>query len=105
MPGPSQQLRFSQQPAWLCSQPVLNGQVRPPKPYAGVISREEPAIKTCIEKRRGDVGYQSYSSGSYEPIFVEKPVIGKLPTSSAVFFLRDQYPDSAQPIKPDRYYR
>jgi hypothetical protein len=105
MPGPSKQLRKSQEPSWLCAQPVLNGQVRPPKPYLGVIAREEPAIKTCIEVRRKDVGYQSYSSGSYEPTYAEKPAIGKLPTSSAVFFLRDQYPDSNQPIKPDRYYR
>ena len=103
----TQPLKFSQEPPWLCQKPVLNGQVRLPIASQGTIAREEPAVRTCTETRRKDVGIQKYASGgsSYEPTFVEEPIVGTLPTTKAVFFLRDQYPDSSQPTKPDRYFK
>ena len=101
----AQQLRFSQEPDWLCEKPVQNGQVRTQSEFSGVVSREEPAVRTCIETRRKDVGYQIYSTGTYEPTFVVAPIQGTVPTASAFFFLRDEYPDSSKPTPPNRYFR
>jgi hypothetical protein len=100
----SRQLRFSEEPRWKEELPLLNS-VLPPLPFIGTVSRLEPAVRTCIETRRKDVGQQAYPSGNYQPSFIKEPVIGTLPTVDAIFFLRDEYGDSSQPICPSRFFR
>ena len=98
------QLRFSEEPHWKTEMPVANG-VLPHQPFVGLITREEPAVRTCIETRRKDVGQQAYASGNYHPPYVDEPVQGTLPTAEAIFFLRNEYGDSSQPIPPARYFK
>jgi len=106
MPGPSQQLRYSQEPPWLHRTPLLNGMIKPIPEFKGQISREEPGLKFCEpELRRKDIGYQTYAGGNYEPTYVNEPIIGTVPTARAFFFLRDQYPDTSLPRPPTRFFR
>jgi len=98
------QLRFSEEPHWKHESPVANG-VLPLQRFTGLVAREEPAVRTCIETRRKDVGQQKYASGSYEPPYIDEPVVGTLPTVDAIFFLRNEYGDSSQPICPPRFFR
>jgi hypothetical protein len=99
------QLRFSEEPAWLYQMPVINGeQLKETPPFEGFIAREEPAVRTCIETRRKDVGPQGYASGNYMPMIHKEPVYGTLPTAEAVFFLKDHYGDSSHPHPKSRFF-
>jgi hypothetical protein len=98
------QRRFSEEPHWKTESPAANG-VLPLQPFKGLVTREEPAVRTCVETRRKDVGQQKYASGNYEPPYINEPVVGTLPTADAIFFLRNEYGDSSQPICPPRFFR
>ena len=98
------QRRFSEEPHWKTESPVANG-VLPLQPFTGLVAREEPAVRTCIETRRKDVGQQKYASGNYHPPYIDEPVVGTLPTADAIFFLRNEYGDSSQPIPPARFFK
>lgn len=98
------QLRFSEEPNWKSEAPVANATL-PEQAWKGLITREEPAIRTCIETRRKDVGQQSYASGTYQPPYIDIPDFGTLPTADAIFFLRNEYGDSSQPIPPTRFFK
>jgi hypothetical protein len=99
------QLRFSEEPEWLHQMPVINGeQLKETLPFEGFIAREEPAVRTCIETRRKDVGPQEYASGNYMPTIHKEPVYGTLPTAEAVFFLKDHYGDSSHPHPKSRFF-
>ncbi len=98
------QRRFSEEPHWKHESPVANS-VLPLQPFKGLVTREEPAVRTCVETRRKDVGQQKYASGNYEPPYINEPVVGTLPTADAIFFLRNEYGDSSQPICPPRFFR
>ena len=98
------QLRFNEEPVWLNQAPILNAKLKPEPPFDGVHTREEPAVRTCAETRRKDVGPQAYASGNYVPEYCSEPASGTLPTAEAIFFLRDEYGDSSHPIPKSRFF-
>jgi hypothetical protein len=97
------QRRFSEEPHWKTESPAANG-VLPLQPFKGLVTREEPAVRTCIETRRKDVGPQGYASGNYMPMIHKEPVYGTLPTAEAVFFLKHHYGDSSHPHPKSRFF-
>ena len=98
------QLRFNEEPLWLHVKPVENSALYEQLPFVGTYKREEPAVRTCIETRRKDVGQQGYARGNYTPLYVDEPTYGTLPTVEALFFLKDQYGDSTLPTPKSRFF-
>ena len=64
------QLRFNEEPLWLHVKPVENSALYEQLPFVGTYKREEPAVRTCIETRRKDVGQQRYATGNYTPTYL-----------------------------------
>ena len=98
------QLRFNEEPLWLHQKPIENSALYEQPPFLGKYTREEPAVRTCIETRRKDVGQQRYATGNYTPTYINEPVYGTLPTAESIFFLMNQYGDSSLPTPKSRFF-
>jgi hypothetical protein len=98
------QLRFNEEPLWLHLKPIENSVLKEQKPFVGKPTREDPAVRRCVETRRKDVGQQGYATGHGTPTYVSESAYGELPTVEAFFFLKEQYGDSTLPTPKSRFF-
>ena len=134
MPGrTSTQIKLSDGMDWWCGMPQPREDLST-IPFVGEVSGETPALcKGAPERRRRDVGQQSYATGTpaFNSTLVERSGVlskkqtsytgvptshgniklssnqrdyGFMPTADAVLFLRHEYVGSRAPPTPQRFY-